>query len=596
MSDAVSRAREIAARLASKAGGGGGGDKRKLGEITSQATLNMEVKRKKIFVPQNPEVNYLGLLLGPRGSTHRELSDSTGAKIFIRGQGSRRDMAGEAQIGDDEALHVVVEGNLDAIDKATAKINDLLYNTDAAMKLKGQQLTDLAAASGNHANRPPPPMDGMAAPSNEVTELMHVDLPHIGAIIGKGGENISRLTTQSGAKMRIQRIEDMTPDSRTRVITLIGNPPNVQDLRARVQAIIDGRAMQQQSQQMPNQYANPNPYQQQGPPPPQGQGGRPILENSNIVMKVPIPNDKVGIIIGKGGSQIKAIKERSKCEVHIPTQPDVDNPEVRTLSIGGDNEEAVKGAYNEISSVLTQHAANQTGAGGGNTANKTPTIVLTVPDEKVGTVIGRAGVTIKDLQARNNVKVIIPTSADPGSIPPVRTLSIFGDPTAANATKIEIERLVEATGQRPHGGGQKEYNANSEKGFGGTTAATYGPGSSGGNANASAGSQQSSAQDPTMYYADFWVYASHYGEKAARLYYADWSPPVGTPAPPGTTVAPDKSEEQLKAAAAGTGSNSGQQAQAQNQGPQWEKYAAEYKQWWELHGRAQGAPEDPPAM
>jgi hypothetical protein len=45
--------------------------------------------------------------------------------------------------------------------------------------------------------------------------------------------------------------------------------------------------------------------------------------------------------------------------------------------------------------------------------------------------------------------------------------------------------------------------------------------------------------DPTAYYNDFWYYASYYGEAAARQYYGDWSPPVGTVPPEGIVVAPD---------------------------------------------------------
>ena len=42
--------------------------------------------------------------------------------------------------------------------------------------------------------------------------------------------------------------------------------------------------------------------------------------------------------------------------------------------------------------------------------------------------------------------------------------------------------------------------------------------------------------DPTAYYGDYWLYASYYGEAAARVYYALWSPPEGTLPPPGTVL------------------------------------------------------------
>ena len=41
-------------------------------------------------------------------------------------------------------------------------------------------------------------------------------------------------------------------------------------------------------------------------------------------------------------------------------------------------------------------------------------IQIVVPDDKVGLIIGKGGMTIKDIQARTRVKVQIPQSADPG--------------------------------------------------------------------------------------------------------------------------------------------------------------------------------------
>lgn len=46
----------------------------------------------------------------------------------------------------------------------------------------------------------------------------------------------------------------------------------------------------------------------------------------------------------------------------------------------------------------------------------------------------------------------------------------------------------------------------------------------------------SDLSDPTAYYTDFWNYAAYYGETAARAYYTTWSPPEGTPPPPGVVL------------------------------------------------------------
>jgi len=44
----------------------------------------------EVPIPQeeHPEINFVGLLIGPRGNTLKSLVKDTGAKIIIRGKGS----------------------------------------------------------------------------------------------------------------------------------------------------------------------------------------------------------------------------------------------------------------------------------------------------------------------------------------------------------------------------------------------------------------------------------------------------------------------------------------------------------------------------
>lgn len=47
-------------------------------------------KRKKVYIPRdNPEINFMGLLIGPRGSTQKRMEEQSGARIVIRGQENR---------------------------------------------------------------------------------------------------------------------------------------------------------------------------------------------------------------------------------------------------------------------------------------------------------------------------------------------------------------------------------------------------------------------------------------------------------------------------------------------------------------------------
>ena len=49
--------------------------------------------QEKVFIPvkEHPEVNFIGLTIGPRGNTQKRLVQETGCQVVIRGKGSVKD-------------------------------------------------------------------------------------------------------------------------------------------------------------------------------------------------------------------------------------------------------------------------------------------------------------------------------------------------------------------------------------------------------------------------------------------------------------------------------------------------------------------------
>ena len=85
-------------------------------------------------------------------------------------------------------------------------------------------------------------------------------------------------------------------------------------------------------------------------------------------------------------------------------------------------------------------------------------IHIAVPDDKVGLIIGKGGMTIKDIQTRTRVRIQIPQAADPGTNPPIRTLTIIGPPESQHLARYEIELVV--TGQSQNLGSNNPYMSN----------------------------------------------------------------------------------------------------------------------------------------
>ncbi|EYU25082.1 hypothetical protein ABFS82_06G035000 [Erythranthe guttata] len=107
---------------------------------------------KKILVPvkEYPTYNFIGLILGPKGSTQKKMEKETGAKILLRGKGS-----GESGPLSDEELHVLVEAyNQRSLDAAVAMVEKLLIPVaDENNDHKRAQLVELAKQRGTYKDK-----------------------------------------------------------------------------------------------------------------------------------------------------------------------------------------------------------------------------------------------------------------------------------------------------------------------------------------------------------------------------------------------------------------------------------------------------------
>jgi far upstream element-binding protein len=602
-SEALKRAREIAAKLSgecylfrglfifllsflipvfvgSLGGGGGGGSNFQLNselgkrkyrwgedEAPHSAPGLGAFKTKKLYIPwrEHPEINFLGLLIGPKGITQKKFQDTTGAKYQIRGLGAAKD-GGPSNTGhpdDTDELHVVVEGTNDAVDRACKELEKFLYNPAEAAKLKAEQLKQLADMN-NQVSSQNYTVEEVYSGGSAESFTLEILVPNnmVGLIIGKGGDNILRIHSQLGVQSHIAKEADMKPGETMRSIVLKGVQDNVHEAKKRIEEIVSQRVAQLRGNTGNNQQKDEM--------------------NHAFIVKLPVLNDKIGIIIGKGGSTIKGIQDRTKTIVKIPHGPDEDNPQVRTVLIGGDSKEGVDACQMEIFLALQmqQQSAQMAYNSIANAMN------VVIPDDKTAIVIGKGGCNVKDIQGRLNVKIQIPHGADIGSNPPTRTISLVGSPEMQTLAKYEIELLASGTApwcaaafsednaaalyaQSLAGSSDPQQQAAAAALMTGSTSATT--------------AETAAAEvptDPTAYYNDYWYYASFYGEAAARVYYGAWSPPEGTKPPEGMVIPADPAATTAAVGTvpvATTEATTAQSEQQNNQSSDGEKNAAAEK-------------------
>eukprot|EP00548_Thalassiothrix_antarctica_P011677 CAMPEP_0194160566 /NCGR_PEP_ID=MMETSP0152-20130528/78458_1 /TAXON_ID=1049557 /ORGANISM="Thalassiothrix antarctica, Strain L6-D1" /LENGTH=773 /DNA_ID=CAMNT_0038870265 /DNA_START=50 /DNA_END=2371 /DNA_ORIENTATION=+ len=248
----------------------------------------------------------------------------------------------------------------------------------------------------------------------------------VGFIIGRGGESISSMQARTGAKVQIQREAEMAPGATQREITICSvTVEAIAACRAIIERMVQDRT--NSTNQAQQRYSNNN----NGP----GSSSQEVrlqqaVEAGHALLKVAVPNTDVGLIIGKAGTTIKSIQDRSGANIQIPQSGDIDNPSIRTVSITHPHGEGAQLAKQMIQDIL------------GSKRNQVPhvTIQVDIPDKDVGMCIGRCGCVIREMQNQTGTKIQIPSVSTPGQ--PSRIATVFGPSDGCDHVKQMIERIV----------------------------------------------------------------------------------------------------------------------------------------------------------
>lgn len=101
----------------------------------------------KIYIPVKdyPDINFVGLLLGPRGNTLRQLQENSGARLAIRGKGSVKDGKSTSTNNDDDDSNTALSSSSFANPNLNSNADDLhvVITSDSQAKIaKAIKLTN----------------------------------------------------------------------------------------------------------------------------------------------------------------------------------------------------------------------------------------------------------------------------------------------------------------------------------------------------------------------------------------------------------------------------------------------------------------------
>ncbi|XP_063760990.1 far upstream element-binding protein 2-like isoform X2 [Eleginops maclovinus] len=159
-----------------------------------------------------------------------------------------------------------------------------------------------------------------------------------------------------------------------------------------------------------------------------------------------VPDSMVGLIIGRGGEQINKIQQESGCKVQIA--PDSGGLPDRSVSLTG-SQDSIQNARRLLDEIVSRGKGTPPSSYHESTNGQSGTVhEMMIPAGKAGLVIGKGGETIKQLQERAGVKMILIQDVSQG--PNVdKPLRIIGDPYKVQQAQEMVQEILR---ERDHRG------------------------------------------------------------------------------------------------------------------------------------------------
>ncbi|KAL2349396.1 hypothetical protein Fmac_003396 [Flemingia macrophylla] len=181
--------------------------------------------------------------------------------------------------------------------------------------------------------------------------------------------------------------------------------------------------------------------------------------------KIEVPNNKVGVLIGKAGDTIRYLQYNSGAKIQITRDADADpHCATRSVELIG-SLESIDKAEKLMNAVIAEADAGGSpslvarGLSPAQVTVGSEQIQIQVPNEKVGLIIGRGGETIKGLQTKSGARIqLIPQHLPEGDDSKERTVQVTGDKRQIELAQELIKEVMNQPVRPSSGGfGQQAY-------------------------------------------------------------------------------------------------------------------------------------------
>lgn len=329
-------------------------------------------------------------------------------------------------------------------ERRDADRRDRGYNRDRSLSPGPRGRGNFSPGPGARGPRSPT----SRAPSGD-SDTISVKSALVGLIIGRNGENLRRVESESGA--RVQFIPAREPNAANRQCTISGPPQAREIAKQEIFRVIDENGGSAPPERAPQAMSR----QQQFPPQQQKATHQPALREGENSVQIMVPDKTVGLIIGRGGETIRDLQERSGCHVNIVSENKSINGMRPVNLIGPPAAAAI--AKEMILEIVESDTRPPPGQGQPDTRVPAPfdpyrgampdrggndkiTEEIYVPSEAVGMIIGKGGETIKEMQATTGCKVNVSQPQQPDV---QRQIGLVGSRSAIDEAKRAIWEKVD---------------------------------------------------------------------------------------------------------------------------------------------------------
>lgn len=323
---------------------------------------NTKIKTRKLMFPEppSPNVNFIGIIIGTKGTFLKRLEILSKCKIKLRGKGTCKDK--ENKEVDSDPTHAVIESESEInLNKAQILIERILTaDTNILEQLKEEQIKEANFISQDNI------MKTIYDPAySEQTKT------------------IRKILLNEQKSLSINELD------------LKSDQENENDKNSSIN-------YKQEELHLVSPYGRP----------------------SSSAKTIPVPNESVSLLIGRNGDTIKKLIKDSGCKILIALK-EIPNTETRNLFVEGENFEIAKKMIEEIVAHHQKVRLNMSHIGDINPFPG-PYVLVKIPNDYVGLVIGKSGETVKKILSDTGCSVFIPNKNKPYYDDMVKLLKILG--------------------------------------------------------------------------------------------------------------------------------------------------------------------------